>query len=309
LHSNDILRYHTITFEKSKSDDYNSADKYIKNKINKLFNKKQDDNKIKDEILKYTQNLTNTFKIFTEIKSNQLKCKKFNDLVMIGRINPFYPLMLKIYREEQSEFCNFIKNLVKFTFSASLVSLRSNGESDFYSWIRKNEFKANDIKIPLKNNWWNINNRVEEVLEYRNFYEWISKNITKYILFSYENYLRKQKGHQLLLSDNYFLNDNQEKLSIEHITAQKNKEIDFDDDFKENYLHSLGNLVIDSASPNSRKSNKNISDKMDEFIQAPIMSQNEINDAKFDWGDIKEIKKFIDIRNSKIINFIKEKLI
>ena len=309
INENDVLRYHTIAFEKSKSDDYNSADKFIKDKINLLFEKETDDNKIKNEILNYTKRLGNSFKIFAEIKNNNIKCSKYNDLLMIGRVNPFYPLMLKVYAQEQEEFSNFIETLVRFTFRASLISLRSNGETDFYKWIRNDEFISSDINIPIDNNWWNLNKRVEEVLEYKDFYNWVSKNITKYILFSYENYLRKIKGYPLLTKENYFSNDNKEKLNLEHITAQRVKNIKFDDDFKENYLHSLGNLVIDTTSSNSRKNNKNVNEKMGEFIKAPIMSQNEINEDKIDWENIDEIKIFIDKRNNKIIKFIKSEIL
>ena len=309
INENDLLRYHTIAFEKSKTDDYNSPDKFIKNKINGLFEKNINDIKIKDKVIGYVERLTDSFNIFSEIKNNTIKCNKLNDLIMIGRINPFYPLMLKVYANDKDSLCMFIDNLVKFTFKATLVSLRSNGESEFYKWVRKNEFEANDIKTPLIDNWWNINNRTNEVLEYRNFYEWVSKNITKYILFSYENHLRKEKGYPLLTKENYFSSDSREKLSIEHITAQRVKNIKFDDNFKENYLHSLGNLVIDTTSSNSRKNNKNINDKMGEFIKAPIMSQNEINEVDADWSNLTDIKSFIDNRNDRIINFIKNHLI
>lgn len=308
INENDILRYHTIAFEKSKNDDYNTPDKYIKNKINLMFEKEIDDNEIKDEILSYTKRLGDSFKIFAEIKNNNIQCSKYNDLLMIGRVSPFYPLMLKVYSEEQEEYSNFINNLVRFTFKASLISLRSNGESDFYKWIRNNEFTSSDIKIPIDNNWWNLNKRVEEVLLYRDFYNWVSKNITKYILFSYENYLRMKKGYPSLTRENYFSSNNREKFNLEHITAQRVKNIVLNEDFKENYLHSLGNLVIDTTSSNSRKNNKSVNDKMSEFIKAPIMSQNEINEDDVNWESLEDIKIFIDKRNEKIVNFIKNNI-
>ena len=132
--------------------------------------------------------------------------------------------------------------------------------------------------------------------------------MVKYILFSYENFLRKEKGYPLLTVDNYFTTDKRERLSIEHITAQRVKTLEFDEDFEENYLHSLGNLVIDTTSSNSRKGNKDVSDKIDEFNKAPIMSQNLIDQENINWDSLKEVKNFIDKRNDMIIDYIKTNL-
>jgi len=302
----DLLRFHTIAFEKSKTDDYNDPVKFIKTKINNLFNDKKD-SKIKKEITRYVDKLKNSFNIYENLKTNKQNYIKMDDLVMIGRVNPFYPLMMNLYDNNQEKLDSFISDLVKFTFRATLISLRNDNEG-FYTHIRKDEDFTEIFKTVINNNWWNINNRVSEVLEYRNFYEWVNKNIVKYILFSYENNLRAIKGYPNLTIENYFSNNRREKLSIEHITAQKTKSLDFDDDFKENYLHSLGNLVIDTVSSNSRKGNKGIENKISEFTQAPLMSQNEIKEVKVNWKDINEVKAYIDSRNEKIIKFIKNDL-
>ncbi len=307
INEDDLLRYHTIAFEKSKTDDYNSPNKFIKNRINRLFEQNSND-LIKNEILNYIERLQKSFTIFTNIKNNNINCRKLDDLVMIGRVNPFYPLMMNIYQNNKKYLCDFINDLVKFTFKSTLIGLRNKNES-FYYYIREKEEFKNLFKWIIDDNWWNINKRVDEVLTYRNFYEWVNKNMVKYILFSYENYLREEKGYSSLTKEDYFSTDTRKKLSIEHITAQRVKNIKFDKEFNENYLHSLGNLVIDTTSSNSRKGNKKVEDKISEFIKAPIMSQNEINDTQIDWNKIDEIKEFIDARNDKIIEFIRNNLI
>ncbi|MCK5896460.1 MAG: DUF262 domain-containing protein [Cocleimonas sp.] len=314
INENDVLRYHTIAFEKSKADNYNNPSKFIKNKINNMFNNPDiTDNQIKDEILGYIERLKASFTIFKDIKINTVKSKHLHNLYMIGRVNPFYPMMMIIYSEKKEKFNKFIKNLTKFTFKASLCSLRSNGESDFYRWIRnKRTFNVSWIKTPIEDDWWNINKRSEKSILSRTYYgkkSEINYNTLKYILFSYENSLRQKKGYPPLTIDNYFSNDSRLRISIEHITAQKTLSLNFDDDFKENYLHSLGNLVIDTQSSNSRKGRKGVDEKMVEFVKAPIMSQNEINAVKIDWDDLEQVKKFIDNRNIVIVSFIKDNLI
>lgn len=306
INENDLLRYHTIAFENSKTDDYNNSAKFIKTKINGLFNT-ETDIKIKEEIIEYVDRLKKSFNLYEQIKNNKQNCIKMDDLIMIGRINPFYPLMMNIYDKDKERLNDFIASLVKFTFRATLIGLRNDNEG-FYTHIRKNEDFSKLFQLVINDNWWNINKRVSEVLEYRNFYEWVNKNMVRYILFSYENNLRTIKGYSRLTLENYFSNNKREKLSIEHITAQKTKSLDFDDDFKENYLHSIGNLVIDTVSSNSRKGKKGVDDKMSEFTQAPLMSQNEINKAKTNWTNIDEVKEYIDLRNTKIIEFVKNTL-
>ncbi len=303
LNENDLLRYHTIAFEKSKTDDYDSPEKFIKSKINKLFLKDENDKKIKNEIIEYVDRLKSSFDIFNSLHY-QDRCPMMDNLAMIGRVRPFYPLIMYIYKKQKDDLCIFISDLVKFTFRATLIGLRNDNEG-FYKYIRKKEDFKDLFKWVIDENWWNINKRVDEVLTYRNFYEWVNKNMVKYILFSYENFLRKEKGYPLLTVDNYFTTDKRERLNIEHITAQRAKTLEFDEDFEENYLHALGNLVIDTTSSNSRKGNKDVSDKIDEFNKAPFMSQNLIDQENINWDDLDEVKNFIDKRNDTIIDFIK----
>ena len=61
--------------------------------------------------------------------------------------------------------------------------------------------------------------------------------------------------------------------------------------FKENYLHSIGNLTIDPISANASKSNQNFADKNQKyFCKAPLMAQNELidflNDETGQWDTV-----------------------
>lgn len=308
ISENDVLRYHTIAFEESKITDYSTPKRFVKNKINQLFDNSVPDNIIKDEITNYVQKLRESFILFDQIKTNKVKVKNIENLIMIGRVNPFYPLLMHTYKNNNKYFDRFTKYLVKFTFRATFIGLRNKDES-FYSYIRDKDVFVDLFKWIVNDNWWNINGRVSEFLEYRNYFEWINKNIVKYILFSYENHLRSEKGYPLLTIEIYFSTNVREKLNIEHITAQNGFIQDIDDNFEEKYLHALGNLVIDTTSSNSRKGNKSVDKKMTEYIKAPIMSQNEINEQSLDWNNIDEVKKFIDQRNDKLVDYIKNYLL
>ncbi|WP_240357229.1 hypothetical protein [Pseudomonas hygromyciniae] len=76
--------------------------------------------------------------------------------------------------------------------------------------------------------------------------------------------------------------------------------VEFDDDFRENYLNNLGNLVVDHAASNSSKGRKGGDEKVIHFNLAPLMSQNEINEVGCDWNDLESIKRFIRHREEKL---------
>ena len=299
----DVLRYHTITFEKSKTEDYNKPDKFIKTIINSHFDNSSSDDIIKTEILNYVKRLKRSFDIFKEIKSNSMKSDNLNKLFMVGRVNPFYPFLMKVYHEEQEQFDYFVDILLKFTFKSALIGLQNRNEK-FYQYLKNGSNVFNVFKWPIDGNWWNINSRFTNVLSYRNYYEWLNKNMVKYILFEYENSLRIKKGYPLLTIENYFENDERTKFSIEHITAQRSKNLKFDDDFKENYLHSIGNLVLDSKASNSRKGSNAVQDKIKEYDKAPIMSQNELNSEEVNWNDLDSVKEFINKRNANLQDYV-----
>ena len=307
LNEDDVIRYHTIAFEKSKTDDYDKPSKFIKDKINLSFAKNVADIKIKNDILTYVSSLKTSFTLCKEIDSNEYKYPELDRLFMIGRVYPFYPLLMHLKHSKSSNFQEFINDLTKFTFRASLIGLRNDNER-FYSFIRDGEDYCGLFKRIIDENWWNINNRVEEVINYDNYYEWLSTNIVRYILFSYENHLRAKNGHSMLTVKKYFSKNKKTRLSIEHITAQRSK-ASFSDSFKENYLHSIGNLVIDTASSNSRKGKKKVVTKLKDYRGAPLMSQNEIDEYKINWNQVKEVRKFIRKRDAILKDFIRNHLL
>lgn len=295
----DILRYHTIAFEGSDKD----AKAFIKAKILEYIKTKPQE-EIISEIRSYALRLKESFEIYTKIQSLKKSNTKLCKLFMIGRIAPFYPLLMKTLKENPADFDEMLRYLTKFTFRATLIRLRSNAESEINSCLKNNLDPSELLNKIVRDNRWYINNRAKEVLAWKNFYEMIGKNILKFILFSYENSLRQQKGFPTLGFDEYFVETEREKLSIEHITAQKAKELELDDDFKENYLHNIGNLVIDCKASNSSKGNKNTENKQESYEKAPLMSQNEINTIKCDWCDLEQIKQFISIREDTLKKFI-----
>ena len=303
LNEKDILRYHTIAFEGSEED----AKKYIKAKVLTAI-KKETPETVINIISDYSIKLKDSFEVFVQILQSKLTSIELTKLFMIGRVAPFYPIMMRIKKENESSFNTLLQNINRFTFRASLIGLRSNAESQINNSLRNNSSLKEIVNLPrviIRDNWWNINKRAKESLESKYIYGSLGNNILKFILFSYENSLRQKKGFPILGFNEYFTENEREKLSIEHITAQKSKGLVFDKDFEENYLHNIGNLVIDCKASNSSKGNKNTENKIDAYQTAPMMSQNELDCMSCNWQDLENIKQYIDKRETTLKEFIR----
>jgi len=307
LNENDVLRYHTIAFEKSKTDDYKAPELFIKHKVNKMFDADKSGTLIKNTILQYVARLRESFEIYTKIQGNEMQLDSFEQLVMIGRVNPFYPQLMSLYKKDRGNLDVFLGYLIKFTFKSALIGLRNKNEK-FYADLRSQRGFIEQFKTVIDDNWWNINVRADDAVNYSNFYEWIPKNMGKYVLFSYENWLRRKKGYPEMSREIFFSDDSRTQLNIEHITAKKCKNLKFDSEFSDQYLNAVGNLVIDSKASNSSKGNRGVDVKSEEYKKAPFMSQNEINNDKIDWADLEQVKEFIKKRDKRLIRFIKTQL-
>ncbi|GAM68678.1 hypothetical protein JCM19236_1000 [Vibrio sp. JCM 19236] len=306
LSDRDILRYHTIAFEKCPAEMQDKPKEFIKEKFNRLIHEINPQTTLLSEIQQYSSRLKASFKLFAQIQDEKDERHELAQFFMIGRVAPFYPVLMRIYKEQHEEFDSLLSWLNKFTLQAALVGLRSNGESYLYTRLRNDGDILELVRSFTQDNWWNINNRAKETIDYHNYYEWLNRNVVRYILFTYENYLRKEKGFPLLGVKTYFAENTREKLSIEHISAQRAEHIEYDDEFYERYMHSIGNLVIDHVASNSSKGNKATGDKLQYFNQAPLMSQNQIDVIDCDWTDLISIKSFIAHREEILKTFIRQ---
>jgi uncharacterized protein with ParB-like and HNH nuclease domain len=303
LNEKDILRYHTIAFEGSEED----AKKYIKAKVLATIKIETPETVIKI-ISDYALKLKESFEVFVHILQLKQTNPELSKLFMIGRVAPFYPVLMRIKKEDENLFDTLLQNINSFTFRASLIGLRSNAEGQINNSLKYNANHIDTVnltKIITQNNWWNINERAKETLMSKYIYHSLGHNILKFILFSYENSLRQKKGFPILGFSEYFTENEREKLSIEHITAQKAKGLEFDKDFEDNYLHNIGNLVIDCKASNSSKGSRNTDNKMDAYQTAPIMSQNELDSINCNWYDLASVKQYIDNRELTLKEFIK----
>lgn len=143
--------------------------------------------------------------------------------------------------------------------------------------------------------YWNNNNNFSLLISnyFKNEKYHYHRNIIKYVLWQYENYLRgKYKSGALLDKDLYNI------YTIEHISPQNPSDIEYTEDFKKNYLNLAGNLALLTQNQNSRFSNKSFLLKKELFQDTALSSYTEIR-ACDNWGETEILS-----RHQKIFDFV-----
>ncbi|SMC09015.1 DUF262 domain-containing protein [Nitratiruptor tergarcus] len=311
-----IIMYYVISSLNWTGQEFRNPKDFIKEIINQTYSS---DNKIK-LIKKISKELKESFEIIEKIVMNSINAPKIDDLFMLNRIANFYPLLMGSFKYDKYDDKRNFREIASLAELYAFISLVAGKRADtgvkyFYELARdfKGDFVQlyNDIKIIFRDNWWRIITLFKENVPNIDFYD----GVTKYILFKYENYLRKQKGFPVLTKKSFFENDSRLKLSIEHITAKKAKNLKFTEEFEESYLHNIGNLVIDTVASNSSKGNNVVDKKIEAYNLAPLISHNEIDKiveelskkyGSFDWNNLGDVKRFIEFRREKIKEFIFE---
>nr|WP_281529511.1 HNH endonuclease family protein [Campylobacter hominis] len=127
--------------------------------------------------------------------------------------------------------------------------------------------------------------------------------VIKYLLFEYERYIQN-KGYKI---QDIEIKD----ASIEHIspkTPENGEQLakgydEHDENFVEEYLDNIGNLMVISQSQNSSIGNRPFREKLESYESNPLLNQQkEIKDFLID-GKIEWKRESINKRKEKIVNF------
>jgi len=309
-----LLMYYVISSLNWTGEEFRTPKDFVKRIINETDS---DDNKIK-LIKEIGKELKEAFEIIEKIVKNSIDAPEIDNLFMLNRIANFYPLLMISFKYDESDNKRNYRGIASLAELYAFTSLVAGKRADtgvkyFYELARdfKGDFVelCNNIKTIFRDNWWRIISLFKENVPNIDYYD----GVTKYILFKYENYLRKQNGFPVLTKRSFFESDSRLKLSIEHITAKKSKNLKFTEEFEESYLHNIGNLVIDTVASNSSKGNNDVDTKIKAYNLAPLISHNEIDNivedlskeyGGFDWNNLDDVKRFIEFRRERIKKFI-----
>ena len=287
-----ICQYNFIGFYlwKGKADYQNYLD-VLKSHINMLTSQKQFEEVI-NFIEKYTASLKETFTNFTKLIS--LKNKAIDEIYYLDRIAIFYPLLLKSYHldktENKSQLSELLEICSKLSFRVFSLRFKRTNDLDIYLNKLCRDFIGDFDSLKR-----NLSNKINESapisgfvekLKSQNFYTNEYSKTMNFLFWKYENYLRMnfQPICGEMPYEELTNKDRRYKISIEHITAQALKNgCQFcnisTDEFKETYLHSLGNLTIDPQSSNSSKGAEIWDTKNEKYFEkAPFKTQLELSD-------------------------------
>ncbi|MGB1249935.1 MAG: DUF262 domain-containing protein [Candidatus Promineifilaceae bacterium] len=316
-----ILQYHFIASERwGDKTDYQQHVQTVKRTINDLI-KGGKLSEAEQFIDRYSHELRETFAVIKQLLLNPTD--NLNDVFALQRPANFYPLLIKAYKHDDSpqkdEFDTIVRLAEAISFLVyGLRGRRSNtGRGWLYSSARDFNGDFASLRKSLRQIIQTYCNEKEfgQRLMLNNFYHEIGGRDKRYLLWKYENFLRRTEQPVATAMDyKEFTDSNQRtRLSIEHIVPQNPKASPIvndvsilptiSEDFKEKHLHSLGNLTLDSVSANSSKSNHNFSHKEQHYFRKmPFKTQNELVDflnPKTGSWDAASIEK----RQEKILNF------
>jgi hypothetical protein len=268
-------------------------------------------------IEEYTNSLKETFVLFEKILDHESKA--LNDIIYIGQIALFFPLLIKAYKYDTSkdkrEFISLLEALEKFSFRYFFLNTlwRSNITHTFNTFARNFEGNFEEVKTNILSLISYKSSSLINTLKSPSLYGQFSSRTLTYLFWKYENHLRTEfqpKSNEMSFSE--FTDDSGTyKISIDHITSQTplNK-LMFPrktEKFNENHLHTIGNLTISPQTSNSSMNNSVWAIKNKYYFEkAPFKTQLELNDFVDDkvkrWNE-----ETINERAKKIIEFALDK--
>jgi len=222
-----------------------------------------------------------------------------------------YPFIIKAYKffnEDKEKLRKFLEYLEKIAFIHNVSSTTADISSRLNEFligfdkkdINIDEFFYKIFKKLTAERYWK-EERVKSILE-GHMYD----DLTKYILKRYEIYIRKQakEGYteDLICTDIY-----EGGWWLEHIAPQtENTDEDsgyekYDEEFKEKYLNSIGNLLLTSEAHNKSLGNEKFSKKIESYKNSTMFHHREVADFA---EEGRWTKKSIERRAKKIIEFV-----
>ena len=305
INEDDVLTYTLRVF-------YNSL--YEGNAIEKI-NKELANSDCVDFIKNFTFVLAESFeklKLFYTV--DEKKYLGIHSLIKLGSIATAIPFILKAYKFDlpKNEIERLSLSLANLVLRHRLIGTRADMTSRINGVFREFTIDNSDIQ-PIINRinrmktetsyWWGHwnNDKLFSALQGD-----INHGIAKYILWNYENYIRKngKSGYKPIRLDEI------EKPELEHIAPQKEPDKKphgygkYDDEFYREFLNNIGNFLLLSKSHNSSIGNNPFYDKINDYDY--LFQQREIK--KMTKDDLIWDKNKIQKRKDIIIKFVVDKL-
>lgn len=223
--------------------------------------------------------------------------KEVANLFLVGNeANWKIVLLSMFYKNDVSGelYKKILKDLEILSFKLKLGNFRTDYLPSYAKAYFENSSKdaLSRLHLDIRNaaekglQWyWNEDDQFKNIVRHyfhEEKYHYTSR-IIKYVLWQYENMLREQNKSGALLDKNAF-----DDYTIEHITPQKPKDLQYTEEFMKNYLQIAGNLALLTQSQNSKFSNKSFEKKRELFQDTALTSYTEIrSNSKWTEDEIK----------------------
>jgi len=296
-----ILIYHNNAYIKGFA--YRTLDD-----VKETFNRAE--NKI-EWIKSYIEELHTTFSNIKRFEAST--CVFAQRLNKLGTPAFVYPFIIKGYKhfDDQPQKLSALFHLLEvITFRARLINSRANIQERLNAILLTFNGDLVDLVSKVKNklneSWYWSDSNTKNYLNASMY----GNNVLNYILWMYENSIQN-KGY----STRKFEIENEQ---IEHISPQSptngepietgydvDENNQYSDEFIENKLNCLGNMLLISGSHNASIGNKPFSEKLSTYMGNPLLNQ-QVEIASFSVDEAgKPVwkKQSIEERQEKIVRF------
>jgi hypothetical protein len=262
-------------------------------------------------IKSFTHSLAGSFEYLTIFfGKDERENLEIHSLVTLGGIGIAMPFIIKAYKfglqtKQINQLCTKLESMVlRHRLIGTRADITSRLNDIYQTFTVENPClqpiidRIEWMKNIAPENWWwaHWNNKELE----RTLMGAVNHSTAKYLLWKYENHL-ESKGKNGYASTRY---DKIVMPELEHIAPQtENPEAGYDtydDEFKHQYINTLGNYLLLSKSHNCSVGNKPFEEKKNSYNH--LAQQREIKDMTKDtliWG-----KDLINKRKGKIIDYI-----
>jgi hypothetical protein len=278
-------------------------------RISKLLSGKDSISFIKS----FTHQLAVSFEYLTLFfGKDERKYFEIHSIITLGGIGLALPFIIKAYKFglPMRDICRLCQSLESLVLRHRLIGTRADMTSrinDLYEKFTDKNLGIDDIvgriewmkTISDDSRWWAHwnNSALENSIQGK-----LSPATAKFLLWKYENHLESQGK----IGYNPTRFDKIVSPELEHIAPQTENPASgygrYDDDFRQQYIDCLGNYLLVSKSHNCSIGNKPFKEKLASYNS--LFQQREIQEfvsESKNW-----IKKSIDKRQAKIIDFITE---
>ncbi len=263
-------------------------------------------------IRKFSGELRQTFRLVKEIEDASAADFALADVLFLDASNS-WPLLIKLHRlhssEKHSPLFRRALRLMEITLFKKDFSRADFRTNDFHACAKSYAGKLTELVDTLTHwsqngfkDYWRFNQVFTDALNRPHQYF----KTTRYLLWKHENKLAVENKNPPTLPFQFLnlIGDRRWDETIEHIMPQNPEGMEVDQEFRAQYLHRLGNLVLMNRGKNSSASNDLPVNKVEHFLKSGLISHKivleQINKstAVTGWW-IKEIKE----RERDIINF------